>query len=305
MAILTTAPITPQIPLLKKQDYPKALGDQDGLDKFFTLVNPFFQGLGNALAGSLSAGNFNAEIISFQITTPPSPWLPLTLTSPWANVNSADDVAGYYVDSAGICHLTGALTSTSAITPGSSTIATLPVTPRIGTTDGPIYSVWGQWDGVNGTARLDVQVGGLLQLNSVDAYALSLHAAPQVEILSLSNISYPAVTGGPTPLSCFPKLVRLVQQGQPVDVWLSSCTDANNAATSSNATVPSIATGQVSWQRVNTLQSGVNQVQINNIAGLALGRTYNVRCWVFYSAGTGAASAGVSPAAASAAGSNG
>src|SRR5271166_6223904 len=129
-------------------------------------------------------------------------------------------------------------------------------------------------------------------------------APPQALQLSLDGLSYLGYPYGPPALPCWPKTVRLVSNQQPVDVWLYSITDANNAANNSNM-VPSIAPGAVAWQRINSLQTGTNLIQINNIPGLAYGRTYNVRCWVLYSAGSGAASAGVSAAAASAAGSNG
>jgi len=316
-----TAPVVPAIPQLRKQDYPEGL-DKDGTEKFFTLLNPFFQNIGNALNGSLSIGNLNGEIISFTVTTPSSPWLPLTLQSPWVSVGASFEPASYYVDANGRVWLRGVLgTGASTVTPasavigGNALITTLPVPPLVitGSTLAVLPSLaWGVW----GTAQVGVRVdignttfygGGAGITGNVNVAAVTVGsalAAPQTMQISLDGISYLSASGAPGALSCFPKQARLVSSQQPVDVWLTYCTDANNLGLAPGTALPVPSPGAVSWSRVNST-SGTNLIQINNITGLALNRTYNIRCWVIYSGGTGSAGAGVPQAQATAIGSNG
>ncbi len=318
MANSVTSPVVPQIPLLRKQDYPEGLGSQEALDKFFTLINPFFQGLGNALNGSLSIGNINGEVISFQVTTPSSPWLPLTLVSPWANLGPGYEQAGYMVDAVGRVWLQGVLTTggstvtpDSAVVGGNALIAQVPILPTISGTAPNIGSLpslqWAAWNGITSGVRIDVgnsavyNPGAAGSNLNVIAVTNAL-AAPQTMQVSLDGISYLSATGAPGGLSCFPKTVRLVSSQQPVDVWITSCIDAGNVSLGAGS--PLVLPSAVSWNRINT-NSGSNLIQINGIAGLALNRTYNIRCWVLYSAGTGYAGAGVSQALATAASSNG
>jgi hypothetical protein len=313
VANLVTAPVTPAIPLLKKQDYPDSLGTQEGLDKFFTLINPFFQQLGNALNGSLSIGNMNGEIISFQITTPTTDWVPITLASGWTSTLAQSNGFApprYRINSDGQIQLSGACEHNAAFTIPGTVIASggLPATQF-----NESFTSWTeQFDG----AGTHIQAGGsLLQVNpngslTLAGFAFNTFAqvgtANSILFQSLDNVFYTPLSVVPRTLSCFPKQVRLVGQQQPVDVWLTACTDANNQALAPGSAALGLAPGCVSWQRVNSIQqTGVNLIQINNIAGLVLGRTYNVRCWVQYSGGTGAASAGVGQAQASSAGSNG
>lgn len=60
-----------------------------------------------------------ARVVS---TTDPSPWIALTLTSPWVNFGYGFENAGYYKDSMGIVHLKGLIAGGT----NGSTISTLP-----------------------------------------------------------------------------------------------------------------------------------------------------------------------------------
>jgi hypothetical protein len=309
MANTTIAPITPQAPQLRKQDYPNGL-DKEGTDKIFTLLNPFFSQVSNALTGSISIGNLNGEVISFQVTTPASPWLPITYQSPWATYSGGVgyEPASYYVDATGRVWLRGVITSgASTVTPasavigGNALICQLPVPVAANVSGSVLASLpslqWGAWGGVaNVGLRVDIGnsayygggTGIYTNLNVATIIGSAL-AAPQTLALSLDGISY--LSAAPGALSCFPKQVRLVSPQQPIDVWVTAIQDTNNISLAPGTSVPAIGPGSCAWQRINTT-NGVNTIQINNIPGLALNRTYNIRCWVLYSAGTGAAGSG-------------
>ena len=316
MANLITNPVVPQIPLLRKQDYPDALGTQDGLDKYFTLVNPFFQAIGNALNGSLSIGNLNGEVISFQVTTPISDWVTLTLASGWTStVAQSNGFAPprYRINDDGQIQFSGGCeyqTATPAYPFNVVAAGGIPATQY-----NEDMTSWIQRFDNSGPPGNQYVGMGLIRADNTGALTLRSYVTNlgtgtgtqnSIQFLSLCGLFYTPATVVPRTLNCFPKQIRLVGAGQPVDVWLTSCQDVNNQTLSPGTAVLGLAPGCVSWQRVNTIQqTGTNMIQINNIAGLVLGRTYNVRCWVIYSAGSGAANAGVGQAQASAAGSNG
>jgi hypothetical protein len=306
MANSVQSPQVPLIPLLRKQDYPKGLGDEDSVDKFFSIVNPFFQGIVNALDGSLSIANLNGEIIAFSITTPSltppgaagpigsgGDWVSLALSQGWSSsiANSQGfSSPRYRINADGQIQFSGACEYQTAIinaTPTPMTaLGALPVTGYNEDMMGWIQVFNNAGNGENGVALLRVDPNGQLTFRSKSTVASSgTGTANSIQFLSLANMFYTPATPVPGVLACWPINVRLQGNQVPVDIWITAIADTAAAANAGSASPP-FAPGGLVWHPINTTQqTGVNMVSIDNIPNLRLGRTYNIRCWVQYASG--------------------
>lgn len=284
----------PQLPNyvpFKQSDYPDTgLGDRDSLEKFFTQQNTALQNMQGAI-GTLDWPNLNGTDFQLQITTPATDWVTATLlnsaTATDANANGYSTprfrvaAGGLYLD--GACEYSGTGTGTGTVAIPWTFLGGLPIPVGApsGTSPGANVECGGNLVEVNTTGVFHAiswangaiirwyPALGQLQLRSAGSGS---PASPWgIPFLSVSGyfFGYPGLQA--PPYSCFPVQVRIPDGKIPKDVWLTQVLDQNQG------TKQATNVGVCDWAPVQAKAGFPNVFQINNITGLALGRTYTIR----------------------------
>jgi hypothetical protein len=237
---------------VRKEDFPETgIDSPEALEKLLRPLLNHSQSVSSALTGGLTFGqNMNAEIKDVNVTTPASAWIAPTLNAGWTNFGSNNEPAGYFLDSFGWVHIRGLVTHA-----GAGTVFTLPA------------AYWPEYQVNLATA---VSTGGTEGYGRLRVK----HDTGDVDIASGSpstwgsiTCSYPSNGFTPGVLSCFP-FSFTTKVVQPQGVFLLKVTDTS----SSPAT---IAAQGLTW----TLTTD-GKVQVTNLPGLLLGKTYSLRMLV-------------------------
>ena len=249
----------PKIQTLHDGDLQIPEGTIDGaklrvvFSRVFSQLNPFFDAIGKVNAQGIDLGiNLNADVLTFPITTPATPWLVPALL----NSYTVQRTVGYYRDALGIVRLRGAVTGGAA-----DAVLVLPAGYL------PDQSWYFATDHAGAYGRVIVDTGGNVTSD------VGGHTS-----VSLDGIAFPAPNGSAGSLSCFPQNVRVRSSKTVLGVLLLAAADTNQSA------VPAIAPGGVSWIPLGQTSTVPNQIKIVNIPGLALGRTYNITILAVYKA---------------------
>ena len=272
---------TPPEPiLLQSQDFPPSY--KDLLDKLLPTVQRQIDATRVNLAAGLTRANSAGQDLQVTINTPASDWITCTLaggfTSTDALANGFNAPRYRYANGAlyfdGACEYNGG-TGTTAVP--VTFVTGLPILPNDGTHVNADVS--GSWAEINTTGSFHsiTYANAALIRYVANTGVLSFRAAGSAAPATPWGVVFLSVTCQfPTPglvvppLSCFPITVQTTVQN-PSRVTVSQILDTTTPVPALVAASP----GGLYWQA-----AGPGQITIANLAGLALGRTYQVSLFV-------------------------
>lgn len=235
-------------------EFPKGIDSPEKVDLLGGMLNPLLRQFAEMGAnGTNTVANLDAQVVDFNVTTPSTDWTALTLAAGATNAGGAYASLGYRVTASG-AQLQGRLLTLPAL---ATTFATLPA--AVAPAKNHVVSVdanaaYGQIEiGSDGTIKQNV--GSLARLDCVAAWA--------------------PIAGAIAPLSCWPQRIRVSDSRKPLAVFTLSCRD-------SGTTPPSFSVGQPQWSYLGTSPGKPNLLSIDNLPGLALGRTYAMSVLVLF-----------------------
>lgn len=238
---------------LQKADYPSSgISDQDSLNKLLTALNlQSEQVVGCLSQGITFSQNMSGQVKTVNVSTPATDWVNVgdsgapAFQNAWANFNSGWQVASYKKDALGFVHVRGHITAGTL----GSAIFTLPVGFR------PALN--------EQFAVMANNVWCLATVDSAGNVSLASTTGSSNSFCTLHGITFQVADFSPGVLSCFPVKVSTTVQN-PSGVLVGRILDtAKQAAT--------MAPGGLDF---TVLGQGV--VQLNNLPGLLLGRSYQV-----------------------------
>lgn len=260
--------------VIRATSFPRGMASVDDVERLAYLLNPVLQQVQQLSQNGVNArANLDGQVIDFQIKTPADPFTAPAFGANWS-AYPGFMAPGYYKNAAGEIKLRGLYKATAGVG-ATSTLAVLPAGYRPNAILS--FTCMANVAGADAQARVQVDTAGNITL---------FPAALINSYVSLDGVSFLASDGGPGALSCFPAQVRISDGRRPTGVLLLACDDnqpGNPSATpNSGATTPSVCSAGLSWSYVGTGTGKPNLMTIDNIPGLALGRTYNVRILVLF-----------------------
>jgi hypothetical protein len=257
--------------VIRSNAFPNGLATADDVERLAYLLNPVLLRAQQLSQNGVNAkDNLDGQVIEFQLKTPTDPFTAAALSNSWGQSAGAAPV-GYRKDAAGIVWLRGAVDGTLGAGPGDACF-TLPAGYR------PAYNL--RFPSATEVPTLVASTVEVLTTGEV------IPATAVVARQGLDGVAFLATQGGAGNLSCFPAQVRISDGKRPTGVLLLACDDAQpgnpSATPNSGATTPSTCSAGLSWSYVGTGTGKPNLLSIDNIPGLALGRTYSVRVLVLF-----------------------
>jgi hypothetical protein len=252
-----------QVNALLAADFPKGLADRASTDKLFQILNPFLRQVGSVTTQGTSLGqNVDGQLVSLQIQTPATDWIPLAPTGTWANFGAGNGPnLSYRKDAIGTVWVQGLLKTGPGAYP--STIATLPDGYRPAGFPARVVTM-GQIPAgpTDGFGHLDVTTAGNIDLNYFTVAGALTYL--------ITNINFPSADLSPGILPCFPVNVRLKDGKRPSFVVAQASAKAGELV----SVLPS-------YTVLGTGSTG-NLLRLDNLPGLALDTTYQVQLFIFF-----------------------